>query len=83
MANVKTYDGDTLVLGGMLTEASSGTDDMFPGTRKIPLLGFMGRVQTKKHEKVNLMIFVTARIVNPDGLPIRISPDNGQFDFRR
>jgi len=83
MANVKTYDGDTLVLGGMLTENSSGTDDSFPGSQKVPLLGFLGRVQTSQHTKVNLMIFVTARIVNPDGLPIRISPDNGLFDFRR
>ena len=83
MANVKTYDGDTLVLGGMLTEGAAGTDDSYPGTRKVPLLGFMGRVKTSQHTKVNLMIFVTARIVNPDGLPIRISPDNGLFDFRR
>jgi general secretion pathway protein D len=83
MANVKTYDGDTLVLGGMLTEGSASTDDSYPGTQKVPLLGFLGRVQTKQHTKTNLMIFVTARIVNPDGLPIRISADNGLFDFRR
>ncbi len=83
MTNVKTYDGDTLVLGGMLLENSTSTDDSFPGTNKIPLLGFMGRVQASQHTKVNLMIFVTARIINPDGLPIRMSKDNGQFDFRR
>ena len=83
VANVKTYDGDTLVLGGMLKEDSKGTDDSFPGTPKVPLLGFLGRVQTDSHDKTNLMIFVTARIVNPDGLPIRTSKKNGLFDFRR
>jgi len=82
-ANVKTYDGDTLVIGGMLTETASDNDDSYPGTDKVPLLGFLGRVQTKRSDKTNLMIFVTARIVNPDGLPVRISQDNGRFDFRR
>ena len=83
ITNVKTYDGDTLVLGGMLKEDSRGSDDSFPGTTKVPLMGFLGRVQTDSHEKTNLMIFVTARIVNPDGLPIRTSKKNGLFDFRR
>lgn len=81
--NVKTYDGDTLVIGGMLTETASDNDDQYPGTDKIPLLGFLGRVQSSNSTKRNLMIFVTARIVNPDGLPVRISPNNGSFDFRR
>ena len=82
-ASVKTYDGDTLVLGGMLLEASSASDDSYPGSDKVPLLGFLGRMQTSKRDKRNLMIFVTARIVNPDGLPVRLSPDDGSFDFRR
>ena len=81
--NVKTYDGDTLVLGGMLRENASGSDDSFPGTDHVPLLGWAGRMQTSDKRKRNLMVFVTARIVNPDGLPIRLSPDNGRFDFRR
>lgn len=80
---VKVYDGDTLVLGGMLTEDARSTDDSYPGSDKAPLLGALGRMQTSKKDKRNLLIFVTARIVNPDGLPIRISPRNGLFDFRR
>lgn len=81
--NVRVYDGDTIVLGGMLTEDSSGNDDRFPGVGNVPLLGFLGRVQVSQNDKTNLLIFVTARIVNPDGLPVRISPNNGLFDFRR
>ena len=81
--NVKAYDGDTLVLGGMLREDASGNDDSFPGTDQVPLFGWLGRMQASNKRKRNLMIFVTARIVNPDGLPIRLAPDNGRFDFRR
>lgn len=81
--NVRVYDGDTIVLGGMLTEDSAGNDDRFPGVGNVPLLGFLARVQTSSNDKTNLLIFVTARIVNPDGLPVRISPNNGLFDFRR
>jgi len=82
-ANVKVYDGDTLVLGGMLTENAKGSDDSYPGTANVPLAGWLGRMQTSDKNKTNLMIFVTARIVNPDGLPIRLGPNNGKFDFRR
>jgi general secretion pathway protein D len=67
----------------MLTEDARSTDDSFPGSDKAPLLGALGRMQTSQKDKRNLLIFVTARIVNPDGLPIRISPQNGLFDFRR
>ncbi len=81
--NVKSYDGDTLVLGGMLREDALGNDDSFPGTDQVPLFGWLGRMQASDKHKRNLMIFVTARIINPDGLPIRLSPDNGRFDFRR
>jgi general secretion pathway protein D len=83
IANVKVYDGDTLVLGGMLTEEAKGSDDSFPGTSNVPLVGWLGRMQTSDKDKTNLMIFVTARIVNPDGLPIKRSPENGKFDFGR
>ncbi|NOY75246.1 MAG: hypothetical protein GXP32_05580 [Kiritimatiellaeota bacterium] len=83
ITKVKVYDGDTLVLGGMLTEDARSADDSFPGSDKAPLLGALGRMQTSSKDKRNLLIFVTARIVNPDGLPIRISPQNGLFDFRR
>jgi general secretion pathway protein D len=81
--NVRVYDGDTIVLGGMLTENASGNDDRFPVAGSVPLLGFLASVQTSRNNKTNLLIFVTARIVNPDGLPVRISPNNGLFDFRR
>lgn len=83
VTNVRVYDGDTIVLGGMLTENSAGNDDRFPVAGDVPLLGFLGRVQASRNTKTNLLIFVTARIVNPDGLPVRISPNNGLFDFRR
>jgi general secretion pathway protein D len=83
ITNVKVYDGDTIVLGGMLTENSSGNDDRMPGVGNVPLAGFLGRVQTSFNDKRNLLIFVTARIVNPDGLPVRRASQNGLFDFRR
>ena len=83
ITKVKVYDGDTLVLGGMLTEDARSSDDSYPGSDKAPLLGILGRMQTSKKDKRNLLVFVTARIVNPDGLPIRIFPQNGLFDFRR
>ncbi len=81
--SIRVYDGETIVLGGMLRDESSSNDDRIPGAGNVPLLGFLTRVQASSTTKRNLLIFVTARIVSPDGLPVRISPNNGLFDFRR
>ncbi|MBN1865466.1 MAG: hypothetical protein JW808_11245, partial [Victivallales bacterium] len=83
ITNVRVYDGETVVLGGMLREQSNSNDDRIPGAGNVPILGFLTRVQASNAVKRNLLVFVTARIVSPDGLPVRISPDNGLFDFRR
>jgi general secretion pathway protein D len=81
---VRVYDGEMLVLGGMLRDQISAVDDRIPLLGDIPLLGRLARTKNDQSEKINLMIFVTARLVNPDGLPVRVWDDTkGLPDFRR
>jgi general secretion pathway protein D len=81
---VRVYDGEMLVLGGMLRDEISAVDDRIPLLSDIPLLGRLARTKNESSEKINLMIFVTARLVNPDGLPVRVWDDTkGLPDFRR
>jgi general secretion pathway protein D len=81
--NVKVYDGETLVLGGMIRDTILKVDDRLSGIGDIPLVGRLFRSQNENSEKQNLLIFVTARLVNPDGIPVRMGETRGLPDFRR
>jgi general secretion pathway protein D len=81
--NVKVYDGETLVLGGMIRDNIKATDDRISGFGDLPLIGRLFRTKNEQSEKQNLLIFVTARLVNPDGIPVRMGETRGLPDFRR
>ncbi len=68
--NVIVYDGATVVLGGLIREDVQKVEDKTPILGDIPLIGRLFRSNVDQHIKRNLVIFVTARIVNPEGAPI-------------
>ncbi len=67
---VDINDGDTLVLGGLITEVESESTKEIPFISRIPLLGNLFRSRGKTTEKKNLIIFVTPRIITPTGQPL-------------
>jgi general secretion pathway protein D len=83
ITNVKVYDGETLIIGGMIRDNVSSVDDRIPGFGDVPILGRLARTTNELSTKRNLIIFITARLVNPDGIPIRVGEMRGLFDFRR
>ena len=72
-----------VVLGGMIGEKVRKWKDKVPILGDVPVLGKFFRSSGEKSEKTNLLIFVTARLVNPAGLPIRANEVRGLPDFRR
>jgi len=68
--SVSVYDGQTVVLGGLMREDVQKTEDKVPIIGDIPLLGRAFRSNVEQHTKKNLVIFVTARIISPAGLPV-------------
>jgi general secretion pathway protein D len=68
--SVSVYDGQTVVLGGLMREDVQKTEDKVPILGDIPLVGRAFRTNVEQHEKKNLVMFVTARIVTPAGLPL-------------
>src|SRR5205085_3490089 len=68
--SVSVYDGQTVVLGGLMREDVQKTEDKVPILGDIPLLGRAFRTNVEQHEKKNLVMFVTARIVTPAGVPL-------------
>lgn len=64
------WDGETVVLGGLIKERLTDMNDKIPVLGDIPLLGKLFQSKGTYSLKQNLMIFVTARIVDSSGRPI-------------
>lgn len=80
---VIVWDGETVVLGGMIKEKLDKYNDKVPILGDIPLIGRLFQSKGERSAKTNLLVFVTARLVNPAGLPIRANEVRGLPDFRR
>ena len=80
---VIVWDGETVVLGGLIREDRIKYSDKVPFLGDIPVLGRLFRSEGENSVKKNLLIFVTARLVSPSGVPIRASDVRGLPDFRR
>jgi general secretion pathway protein D len=66
--SVSVYDGQTVVIGGLMREDVQKTEDKTPIIGDIPLVGRLFRTNVDQHIKRNLVIFVTARVITPAGL---------------
>jgi general secretion pathway protein D len=65
--SVSVWDGQTVVLGGLMREDVQKVEDRTPIIGDIPIVGRLFRSNVDQHIKRNLVIFVTARLVNPGG----------------
>ncbi|MBU8902194.1 MAG: hypothetical protein KOO69_05610 [Victivallales bacterium] len=81
--HIKVYDGETIVLGGMVNNRNVYRDDKWPIIGNIPLLGRFFTSQLAFTEQTNLLIFLTARLINNDGVPVRRERKQGIPDFYR
>jgi general secretion pathway protein D len=68
--SIVVWDGQTVVMGGLIREDLIKYEDKIPFLGDIPLLGRLFRSNGEFSQKKNLLIFVTARLVGPDGKPI-------------
>ena len=64
---VHVYDGDTVLVGGVATDLTKTYNDKIPILGDIPFIGRFFQSRYSEAEKANLLVFLTCRIVNPDG----------------
>ncbi len=67
---VSIWDGQTVVIGGLMREDVQKVEDKTPLLGDIPIVGRLFRSNVDQHLKRNLVIFVTARLMNPAGQPV-------------
>jgi len=65
--SVSVWDGQTVVIGGLMREDVQKVEDKVPGIGDLPLIGRFFRSSVDQHIKRNLVIFVTAHLMNPAG----------------
>jgi general secretion pathway protein D len=73
------WDGQTIAIGGLIAEEENKIKDKIPVLGDIPLVGRLFRSEASSSTKKNLMIFVTARILDPAGRPVH-DPNNLPYD---
>ena len=67
VTTVNIWDNQTVVIGGLISSTTTSTKDKIPVLGDLPLLGNLFQSSSKATTKNNLMIFVTATIVDPAG----------------
>jgi general secretion pathway protein D len=78
--SVSVWDGQTVVLGGLMREDVQKTEDRTPILGDVPLVGRLFRSNAEQHIKRNLVIFVTARLVNPAGQPLNSTEEEEEVE---
>ena len=76
------WDGQTVVLGGLIAENVRKSREKVPVLGDIPFLGRLFRSEAADSTKKNLVIFVTPTIIDPAGNRVH-SPDNLPYDPNR
>jgi general secretion pathway protein D len=76
------WDGQTVVLGGLISENVKKIREKVPVLCDIPFVGRLFRSEASDSTKKNLIIFVTPTIIDPAGNRVH-SPDNLPYDPNR
>lgn len=64
---VSVWDGQTVALGGLIREDVQDVQDKIPVLGDLPFVGRLFKSEAEQHFKRNLMIFVTAHLIDPSG----------------
>lgn len=70
-SSVSLKDGFTLAIGGLLESSKNDSANSVPFFSSIPLLGRLFETQSRAYTESNLIIFITAKTLNPDGTTYR------------
>jgi len=71
--SLSIYDGHTVAVGGLMREDVQNVEDKVPILGDIPLIGRLFQTKAENRIKSNLIIFVTAQIIDATG---RVMKDN-------
>ncbi len=62
--NITMHDGETLVLGGLISETNTEAVSRDPFLSKLPVVGALARNSSRSKDKTELVIMITPHIMN-------------------
>ncbi len=65
------YDGYTVAVGGLMREDVQSVEDKVPILGDLPFIGRLFQTKAENHIKSNLIIFVTAEIIDATGSRVK------------
>ena len=77
------YDGDTIVVGGMVEAQTQSVNDKIPFLGDLPLIGRLFQSSSETVKRTNMLIFLSARLMKNDGTPLNAGKPTGLPDFNR
>ena len=86
VTNVSLKDGYTMGIGGLLTKNANKSTTKVPLLGDIPFLGRLFKTDGKNETSSNLIIFITAKTLSPEGATVEQvfnSSDVRSMDIRR
>ena len=69
--STSVYDGQTIMLGGLLTDSGQHVEDKVPLLGDVPLVGRFFKSQVNENARRVLLIFLTVNALDPSGRPVR------------
>lgn len=72
-------NGQTVVLGGLMKDTTTKTRTQVPVLGSLPILGPLFRKDDDSVERSNLLIFVTAQLINPSGAHLASVSHSGEW----
>jgi general secretion pathway protein D len=79
--NVLVNDGEIVVLGGLLEDSVSDTEEKVPGLGDIPIVGNLFKYRNRSRSKTNLMIFLRPTIIRTNERSVNVAGD--RYDLMR
>ena len=80
---VSAYDGDTIVLGGMITKSDERVENKIPWVGDLPGIGALFRYRLEERKKTELVIIMTPHIVrNREEAQQMIAEESRRIDWR-
>jgi general secretion pathway protein D len=80
-SNVVVDDGQIIVLGGLIEDRSSNSQDKVPGLGDVPFFGNLFRYDSRKQNKTNLMVFLRPVVIRDANVSGSVVLD--RYDYMR
>lgn len=79
--NVLVDDGQIIVLGGLIEDSVSDTDEKVPGLGDLPVVGNLFKYKTRTRAKTNLMVFLRPIVIRGEEQSANVTAD--RYDYMR